>query len=155
MTDLFISEADNALLARRLAEFAVFKAERLPVLHQFVEAIGGENAYEVLIAPAKFLPLLEQSFNHLVVEEHNRVWLITRIGYFVGEYLLTAYDGCWQVDEDPRSRAFARYVVGDFSYPPRPGLSVDPFDIAQRYVDAALPRSLVGEIERGVQAHQG
>lgn len=101
------------------------------MLHQFVEAIGGENACEVLSAPAKFLPLLEQSFNHRVVEDHNRVWLITGMGYFIGEYLLTAYDGCWQVDEDPRSTAFARYVVGDFSFPPRPGLSVDPFDIAQ------------------------
>ena len=155
MTELFICEADTELLAQRLAGFAVFKAERLPVLHQFVEAIGGENAYEVLNTPAKFMPLLERSFNSLVVEDHNRVWLITRIGYFIGEYLLAAYDGCWQVDQDPRSTAYARYVVGDFSCAPLPGLSVDPFAIAQRYVDGPLPRSLAREIEQGVQAHQG
>lgn len=152
MTELFMSESDKALLASRLAGFAAFRTERLPVLHQFVEAIGGgENAYEVLNTPAKFLPLLEHSFNSLAVEEHNRVWLITRIGYFIGEYLLTAYYGCWQVDQDPQSTTFARYVVGDFSYAPRPGLSVDPFDIAQRYVDGPLPRSLAREIELGVQ----
>lgn len=110
------SSTPEQWLARRKAGFSAFKSERLPVLHEFCTSLGFEQPHEVLNTPGKFLAQLDSGFRSAVISEANRVWFITRIGYYIGEYLATRYDGYWQVDEDPASPTFARYVVGGFSF---------------------------------------
>ena len=141
-------EKADELLARRMAEFETFRAERLPVLHEFCKALGFDQPHEVLIEPDKFLPLLDRGLQHAVISEENRAWLVTRIGYYIGEYLISLLGGYWRVDQDPLSPSFARYVVGDFSREGANTEVIDPFEIAQRYATTPVPRFLRQEIEK-------
>jgi hypothetical protein len=61
--------------------------------------------------------------------------LITRLGYFVGEYCVQKYSGCWFVDDLGGSRYFGRYVAGRFASVANESAMVDPFLVAQEYVD--------------------
>jgi hypothetical protein len=81
--------SDEQLLARRKAGFAVFKSERLPVLHEFCTSLGFEQPHEVLNTPGKFLAQLDSGFRRAVISEANRACFITRIGNHIGEYLAT------------------------------------------------------------------
>lgn len=141
-------ETPESLLARRVAGFDSFKAERMPVLHEFCKNLGFDEPHEVLNRPERFLPMLDSGLMNAVVSEENRVWLITRIGYYIGEYLVCLYDGLWLVDKDPSSPTFAKYVVGDFSFEGVVAQVVDPFEMAQLYVDTPVPRFLKQEIEK-------
>lgn len=140
-------QSTEKLLARRIADFERFRAERLPVLHEFCKGLGLDQPHEVLNEPQKFLPLLDRGFQHAQVSEENRVWFVTRIGYYIGEYLISLLGGYWLVDKDPLSPSFARYVVGDFSAEGANTEVVDPFDIAQRYATTSTPRFLRQSIE--------
>lgn len=139
---------DEQLLARRKAGFAAFTSERLPVLHEFCTSLGFEQPHEVLNTPWSFLAQLDSGFRSAVISQANRVWFITRIGYYIGEYLATRYDGYWQIDEDPASPTFARYVVGDFSLDGVITPMIDPMEMARVYADTPTPRSLAKEIDK-------
>jgi len=140
-----IEYSPEHLLARRIAGFDTFRSERLPVLHDFCKILGFDQPHEVLITPQKFLPQLDSYFRNAVISDEDRVWFITRIGYYIGEYLVTVYDGFWQVDEDHASPTFSRYIVGNFSFD-ESASKVDPFEIAQKYADTPVPRSLIQEL---------
>ncbi|WP_178120644.1 hypothetical protein [Pseudomonas sp. PB101] len=140
-----IEYSPEHLLARRIAGFDAFRLERLPVLRDFSKILGFDQPHEILIMPQKFLPQLDSYFRNAVVSDEDRVWIITRIGYYIGEYLVTLYDGFWLVDEDHASPTFSRYIVGDES-----ALKVDPFEIAQKYADTPVPRSLIQELENAL-----
>ena len=140
-------EKADELLTRRIAEFETFRTERLPVLHEFCKGLGLDQPHEVLNEPQKFLPLLDRGFQHAVISEENRVWLVTRIGYYIGEYLISLQGGYWLVDKNPLAPSFARYVVGDFAKAGVKTKVVDPFEIAQRYATTPAPRFLRQEIE--------
>ncbi|MBK5302014.1 MULTISPECIES: hypothetical protein [Gammaproteobacteria] len=141
-------ETPEMLLARRISGFDSFKSERMPVLHEFCKSLGFDEPHEVLNQPEKFLPMMDSGFKNAVISEENRAWFITRIGYYIGEYLISLYDGLWLVDKDPSSPTFARYVVGDFSYEGVITQVVDPFEMAQCYADTPVPRFLKQEIEK-------
>lgn len=141
-------ETPEILLARRISGFDSFKAERMPVLHEFCKSLGFDEPHEVLNQPERFLSMMDSGFKNAVVSEENRVWLITRMGYYIGEYLVCLYDGLWLVDKDPSSPTFAKYVVGDFSFDGVISRLVDPFEMAQCYVDTPAPRFLKQEIEK-------
>ncbi|MDH2436134.1 hypothetical protein QCD60_26745 [Pokkaliibacter sp. MBI-7] len=131
----------ESILKERINNFEKFRKERLPVLHKFSEAIGLPNPHEILLVPKRYLPYLDEFLEDQVIEEHNRSWLITRIGYFFGEILVEEFQGCWMVDENTSSENFTKYVIGDFENNINT-LTVDPFLFAARFVDTPAPRSL-------------
>lgn len=89
------------------------------------------------------MPLVEQGLREMAVaDEADRSWLTARIAYFVGEVLAQQYDGNWYVNDVPGSRLFARYVVGRFTKADNAAMMVDPFELAQAYVAAPVPRAL-------------
>ena len=137
----------NRLLEQRAAGFSAFKSERLPVLHKFCESLGFDQPHEVLIEPKKFLFQLDSGFQRADINEEDRVWFVTRIGYYIGEYLISLFGGYWLLDEDPSSPSYTRYVVGDFSKTGVKTKIVDPFKIAHRYATTPAPRFLRQEIE--------
>lgn len=132
-----------AQLAARQANFTVFHQELAQVLVDFIGRIGIEPAAPVLKQAAQYVPLVEQALRDMAVaDEADRTWLTARIAYFVGEVFVQQYDGCWYVNDAPGSPRHARYVVGKFATPAHAAMPVDPFELAQAYVAAPLPRGL-------------
>lgn len=135
------SEA-NALLQERNAGFDQFYAELMPVLVDFVEKLGIKPPHEVLRAAVQFVSPLDHALKDMVVASaEDRTWLLTRMAYFIGEYFVQKYGGCWSVSEAQGSKFFARCVVGQFV---RLGTAavLDPFEVAKDFVDAPAPRHL-------------
>ncbi|UQV44283.1 hypothetical protein KIV45_20940 [Janthinobacterium lividum] len=90
-----------------------------------------------------------------VADPADRQWLIARVGYFAGEVLVQQYGGCWYVNEVVGSRYFAHYVVGKFVGIDNATMMVDPFELAQVYVDTPAPRALIpllAEVRAAVEA---
>jgi len=131
------------LLEKRKMGFDGFYKELIPVLVEFVGQMGVTPAHEVLKNAVQFAPYLGRALQNMAIaNEQDRVWLLTRLGYFIGEYFAQKYSGCWYVNETQGSRYFGRYVVGRFTRLNSDALVLDPFQIAQTYVDEQMPRQL-------------
>lgn len=131
------------LLERRKADFEQFYQELMPVLVDFIGRLGINPAHEVLRKADQYVHHLDQALRSMeVADQQDRGWLLTRMGYFIGEYFVQKYGGCWFVNEIQGSRYFGRYVVGRFTRLNSLVPMLDPFLAAESYVDAAIPRSL-------------
>jgi hypothetical protein len=139
------------LLQQRRAGFDPFYEELMPALVDFVERAGIKPGYGVLRQASLYVEHLTQALSGLAVSsEEDRTWLLARVSYFIGEYLVQKYSGCWYVNDIEGSRYFARYVVGRFSALNNPVPMVDPFEVAQVFVDTPPGRqldALLGEVE--------
>jgi len=136
------------LINRRKADFGKFYSELLPALVDFVEKMGITPAHEVLKQANQYVPYLERALQNMAVgDEADRVWLVTRLGFFVGEYFVQKYGGCWYVNDISGSTYCGRYVVGQFSTLNNSALMLDPFEIAQAYVNEPMPRTLARLLE--------
>jgi hypothetical protein len=133
------------LLRKRKDDFDSFYKSMLPALVEFVGLLGISPAHEVLKKADHFVPLVERATQGMALEsQEDRVWLITRAAYFVGEVFVQRFAGCWFVNELPDTKYFARYVVGQFGAGTESNAMIDPFEIATAYVDSAIPRNLGG-----------
>lgn len=131
------------LLEKRKAGFRQFYMELMPVLVDFVGKLGINPAHEVLKHAENFVPHLDRALQAMAVaDQQDRTWLLTRMGYFIGEYFVQKYGGCWYVNEIQGSRYFGRYVVGRFARLNNPVPMLDPFLVAQTYLDTEAPRRL-------------
>lgn len=132
------------LLRKRKDDFDSFYQSLLPGLVEFVELLGISPAHEVLKKAEQFVISLDRATQSMAVEStEDRIWLITRMAYFVGEVFVQRFSGCWFVDELPNTKYYARYVVGQFRQSVNSNAMIDPFEIATAYVDSSLPRNLV------------
>jgi hypothetical protein len=139
-----MTSEEMLLLEKRKAGFDQFYQELMPLLVDFAGKLGINPAHEVLKHADQFAPYFDQALESMVVaNEQDRTWLLTRMGYFIGEYFVQKYGGCWYVSDIQGSRYFGRYVVGRFCRLNNPIPLLDPFLIAQAYVDAPVPRHLV------------
>ncbi|WP_175773480.1 hypothetical protein [Paraburkholderia phenazinium] len=130
-------------LESRKAGFEQFYKELMPVLVDFVGKMGISPAHEVLRHAGQFVPLLSNALQSVPVENaEDRLWLLVRMSYFIGEYFAQKYGGCWYVNECPDSRYFGRYVVGRFAGLDTDLPMLDPSQVAQAYVDEPVPRDL-------------
>lgn len=137
------TEQEMADLGRRRAQFDSFLEERMPVLTDFVERLDLPNAPMVLVEADTFLPAISQYMESQQVGGEDRTWILTRIGYFIGEWLVQRHGGCWYLNETPDTRYFLRYVVGRFTGISNHNAMIDPFSIAEMFADSPCPRSLV------------
>lgn len=144
------------LLDKRKRDFPVFYEQLIPSLVDFIEMMGISPSHEVLKSAPMFVPLLSTALQNLeCVDEQDKIWLLTRLGYFIGEYFTQKYSGAWYLNENPTSRYFARYVVGKFSVESERELNIDPFIIAEAYISTATPRdleSIMNEAEQELAA---
>ena len=137
-----LTDQEEIELEKRKAGFEQFRDERLPVLVYFAERLGFENAYEIIREPKKFLYEISEFMADQDVLDDDRIWILTRIGYFIGECLIQQFGGCWKVNEIPDSVFFSHYVVSEFRGLNNPNAMADPFGIAQEFVDTRPPRDL-------------
>ncbi|WP_139382849.1 hypothetical protein [Luteibacter sp. 22Crub2.1] len=134
---------EDSLLQQREAGFDEFYGALLPSLVEFVGNMGITPAHEVLKHAVAFAPMLSESLREVdVSDQEDRSWLILHAGYFIGEFFVQRYRGCWYVNDIQGSRYFARYVVGRFLDLNNSALMIDPFFVAQSYVDSSAPRNL-------------
>jgi hypothetical protein len=138
------TDEERALLEHRRHRFEGFLEERMPVLKDFMERLQLPNPAMVLLEADRYLPPLDQWMKTQDVPAEDRVWIITRIGYFVGEWLVQRFGGYWFLNDIPDSRYFGRYVVGRFSRIKlqNPDTMVDPFQVAADYISEPPGRSL-------------
>lgn len=136
-------QAQANLIDKRKGELEDFYRALIPSLVEFVDRLGVKPAHEVLNQAMRFAPHVSTALRDLPVsDEQDRIWLLTRVAYFVGEYFAQKHGGCWYVNDIEGSKYFGRYVVGRFPSFHRPTLMLDPFEVAQAYVDTPPPRQL-------------
>lgn len=129
------------ILKRRQSGFAQFFSELMPVLADFIERLGLPQPAMVIAEPDMYVDGVAQFFANQIVEEEDRVWAITRLGYFIGELLNKRFGGCWYVNDDPEASTFSRYVVGQFQCCDNKKLSIDPMDAANRFLSEPMGRN--------------
>lgn len=138
-----LTEMEMTDLGRRKAQFDSFLEQRMPVLTNFIERLELPNAPLALVEADTFLPAISQYMESQRIDAGDRTWILTRIGYFIGEWLVQRYDGCWYLNEAPDTRYFLRYVVGKFTGISNQNAMIDPFSIAEEFVDSPCPRNLI------------
>lgn len=140
----------------RTSALEAFYKELIPSLVDFVAKMGIIPAHEVLNEPVQYAPFLSSALrDEAVVDEQDRRWLLTQIGYFVGEYFAQKYGGCWFVNDIPDSRYFGRCVVGRFSKLRNAAAMIDPFSVGQVFVTSPPPHELeklLSEVDRELLA---
>jgi hypothetical protein len=145
----------NVDIEKRKESFDSFRKERMPVLHEFSSNLGFQNPHEILLLPEKFLNALDEWLSIQEIEENNRMWLATRVGYYIGEYFVVKYGGCWSVSEAKNSRYYGHYVVGDFSAFGNPNTLIEPMEAAMEFVAMPKGRSLSKLINEITEALEG
>lgn len=137
-------QTDESLIAQRKAGLQQFHEALIPDLVDFVAAMGIQPAHWVLNQADQYTGSLSMALQNMDISGgESRVYLIHRLGAFIGEYFTQKCAGAWYVNDIPGSRYYARYVVGHFSQLNHPTLMLDPFEIAADFADAACPRNLV------------
>lgn len=140
---LKLTNTETELLERRRTEFDAFFSEMMPVLADFVERMGLPHPAMVVAEPELFVDGVSDFFSNQVIADEDRVWAITRIGYFIGELLNKRLGGCWYVNTEPNSPNFSRYVVGRFSRCANKQLSIDPMAAASQFLSEPSGRDFV------------
>jgi hypothetical protein len=141
-----LSEDERLIIGRRRAAFDGFLAERMPALADFMSRLELPEPPLVLVEAERYLPQLDRWLRDQQVpdapDDPSRLWLLTRLGYYVGEYLVQRHVGHWFLNETPDTRFFGKYVVGSFYRAHNPNAMVDAFGVAQAYLQSAQGRPL-------------
>lgn len=148
---------EKEILDRRRSGFEAFLDERMPVLLDFMQRLELPDPAMVLAEADHFLPALDAWLKNQVIEPADRNWILTRVGYFVGEFLVQRLRGHWFLNDVPDSRYFGHYVVGRFARPVHPNAMVDPFAVAFAYVSEPPGRSLsrlLTDVEKEIVKHE-
>ncbi len=98
-------------LEKRKIAFPAFLHERMPVLTSFFTDLGVANPAFVLLDAQNYIDPFDNFMKDEVVSVESRSWILTRVGYFLGEYLVQKYSGDWYLNENSQSRNYLRYVV--------------------------------------------
>lgn len=149
-----LTSKEQQELSRRREGFKAFLAERMPVLADFMQSLELSDPALVLVDAATFLAPLENWMKAQVVQAEDRVWILTRLGYFIGEYLIQRRGGCWFLNELPDSKYFGKYVVGRFARARNSNAMVDPFVVANAYLaDRATVKlsAVLGQVEHEIE----
>jgi hypothetical protein len=145
-----LTHEESNLLEGRRRGFEELVAERVSVLTDFAGALELPCPTMILNDPDSYLPAVDEFVRNQVVYEDDRVWIVTRLGYLIGEVLVQRLDGCWMPNDIPDTRYFARAVVGSFASATNSSAMADPFEAAIAFVAEPPGRSLsklVAEVE--------
>lgn len=130
------------MLAARQAEFDRFLAERAPALTKFAAALKLDDPAQIVSAPDRCLPAIDEFVQEQVVQADDRFWIMAMLGYFIGDVLVQRLDGRWFLNDNPHSANFAHYVVGEFARVKNPKANLDPAGVANLLLGEPAGRSL-------------
>jgi hypothetical protein len=142
MSELISTQQET--LDRRRGAFDQYFAELMPVLVDFCQRLQLPEPHRVLVDPYIFLPpidewVAQQEFGS-ESGKTDRVWLVTRLGYYLGELIVQRFHGCWFVEDNPNGRYFSNYVVGQFAH--FPNGRIDPNLAIMEFLDQPVGRRL-------------
>jgi len=140
-----LSKEEQDLIQRRREGIDTFLNERMPILKGFMEDLGYEEPYLVLLQAERFIPSLSDYLHNQLINKEDKNWIITVIGYFIGEVFAQKYNGVWFLNEDSNSNTFGRYLVGGLQN--AGNTSIDSFEIAYNYINQKENRNLALTIE--------
>ena len=64
----------------------------MPVLTDLPEALALADPPTIAAEPERYLPSVDEFMRHQVVGTDDRVWIITRLAYLIGEVLVAMVD---------------------------------------------------------------
>lgn len=127
----------------------------MPALADLAQALELSQPSMIVADPESYVPAIARFMENQVVTADDQVWIVTRLGYLIGEVLVQRLSGRWTLNEWPETRYFMRYVVGEFGALRNQGAMADPFEAAEAFVLLPPGRNLqeyLGEIERALRA---
>lgn len=136
-----LDEEKLQLLEKRKEQFQDIHHQRVMILIGFLQDLEFARPSTVMFNAKAFLNPLSDWMKTQTVSTENRNKVMLRFAYFIGEYLLQQYRGDWYVNELIQSKNFAKIVVGKFDGI-RAGVSIDPFAVAEEYIDSEPGRDL-------------
>lgn len=142
-----LSDSEKDVLTKRRQAFGAFLEERMPVMASFAEQLEIYPASRIVSDPSSCIEPIARFVRYQSIEPEDRVRLITRLGYYIGELLIQRCGGCWGINELPGTRFFLRYVVWQFARPINPNAQLDPFEIAAVLLDSPADKDLRGVID--------
>lgn len=142
-----LTTSENETIANRRASFGAFLEGRMSILSEFMELLELPEPTMVLVEAENYLPALDKWLTSQAIDKSDREWLLLRLGYFVGEYLVQRLGGAWFLNETPDTRYFSRYVVGRFSRVENGNAIADPLSVAADCIDSPPGRSIARLLE--------
>jgi hypothetical protein len=150
-----LTPEEEVLKQRRRAQLSPFLAQKGPVLADFAERLELADPSAIVTDPMRCLPAIAAFMRDQEISANDRVWIHTRLGYFIGDLLAQRFGGRWFLNEIPDSRYFLHYVVGEFAGVKNPNAMVAPFEVADDLLRQPPGRdlaALVGEVERELRS---
>ena len=119
------------------------------MLVDFANRLGLAEPGSITTDPDRHLKPIGDFMQNQTITEEDRVWIHTRLGYFIGEVLVHRFDGQWSLNEMPDSRYFLHYVVGSFGARRNAAAMVAPFEVADYFLRAGTGAGSGGLDKRG------
>jgi hypothetical protein len=146
-----LTPPERQTLEKRRLEFDKFVQEAAPVLSDFAKRLGLENPQSIAVNPEAFLEPIDDFMKDQVIMDDDRIWIVARLAYFIGQILIQRFGGEWLLNERPDSRFFLQYVVGRFPSTSNPNVTIDPLRIASEFLAAPSGRSLERTITEAIE----
>lgn len=149
-----LTPEEETLRAKRLERLPMFLEERMPVLADFAERLELPRPTMIVADPHAYVPAVGAFMRDQTISADDRAWILTRLGYLLGELLIQRLGGHWFLNEIPDSRYFLRYVVGRFTRAKNLNAMVDPFEVADQFLRQPPGRDLTAladEVEREIR----
>ena len=99
MRELTVDEI--AVRDRCVTDFDDFYIEILDVLVDFASRLQLPDPPLILTEVERYLEPIDQFISHQEVLPDDRDWIQVRLAYFIGEFLVQRFGGCWYVNDIP------------------------------------------------------
>ncbi len=138
-----LTPEQQRIIHEREVKFEAFLESRFSALKNFAEDLGFDNPHEILLEAEKFLHPISEYLKDQEIDDEDRNWITTIIGYFIGELFAQKYNGAWLIEKNGTSSKFGRYIIGQMSDQGRQiHGTVDSFEIARTYLLEPINRDL-------------
>jgi len=148
-----LTPQEQEIVNDKLQLFPKFLSDVNPGIHRLMKQVI-DHPEPYLYDLEKFLPVLEDWLRDLDLSSVPRSswpWLELHIGYVYGTLLACLFDPTWQVCQDPDSKFFGRFVLGQFKHGVKKGLIVDPFEAVAECLETPPPRSFLSQLHSTIQ----
>lgn len=146
-----LTNEERATMNRRNDDFPEVMADIPRMIKELADGVGLPGTGSPMERFDELLARVDEAIRDLDIQsldEEAYLWLLTRLGFFAGEFLARRHQGHWMLQTDPNADFFLRYIISGFEEPLGGNTSVDPMHLAENTLRLPRGRSLLNEIER-------